>query len=435
MAFTNIMRNKILILIFFSFLIIGPVFASDEIDQQQMSSAITTATYTGTYSQTFIPDYDNFKKFYFGASCSVGNYGALVISWELIDDGDITLASGIINSACNSNSNIYFTATTTAVRINAGQTYKMEWTNSGPGQVKYIYAGGGYGDGYATGPGIAGTTYDFFFIEYYDTAYQALSVLWDAEIIVPGPNYVYSGSTQTIVYKYSNYGGLYDEIWFKIYKLSGKNGTPVMSMVSPHMEIASTTVKTIDGMVLDYDPGFYQLYNSYYAGNSGNNFIDSPINFEVLASTTMANASTSLSEMLTQVEETICDDIDTSTTWGQILCALKRSALFVFKPDDASINTFIASYIELKQSFPFNAFFGITDALQSGVSTTTASTTSTLMIPFIDDDGDFNSISVVGSTTLSNLIGVENNNIFRNSIVYFAWIVAGFIIYFTVRRI
>jgi hypothetical protein len=78
-------------------------------------------------------------------------------------------------------------------------------------------------------------------------------------------------------------------------------------------------------------------------------------------------------------------------------------------------------------------FFGITDALQSGISTSTSATA--FSIPFIDKNKNFTTVAVMSSTTLSSVIGQSNNNIFRNTLIYLGWIICAFVIYFTVRKI
>jgi hypothetical protein len=133
--------------------------------------------------------------------------------------------------------------------------------------------------------------------------------------------------------------------------------------------------------------------------------------------------------------DNICNDIATSTIMGEINCALRQSLYWAFYPGNGSLESLDNSYTSLKDSFPFNAFFGLTDALTDGISSSTPNSTGTLQMPFINTSGHYVMITVLNASSTPNLIGQTNTTLFRNSIAWFLWLATAFLIFLTFKRI
>lgn len=141
-----------------------------------------------------------------------------------------------------------------------------------------------------------------------------------------------------------------------------------------------------------------------------------------------------------------CDGFDTSgsvLSMGQMQCAFAKGfhviGYVMFVPHCSSINTFKDNYSIFKRGFPFNAFFDITDTIDSAIASSSESATTSIGIPFINpsstSSNKFYIIPVVSSSSLSNAIGSDNRNTFRLTIGFIMWILAAVTVYFTVRKV
>jgi hypothetical protein len=136
----------------------------------------------------------------------------------------------------------------------------------------------------------------------------------------------------------------------------------------------------------------------------------------------------------------ICDDIATSS--GTLLddlrynteCGFKKFVYWAFTPTKAAQDGLIISYTNIKKLFPFNVYFNLTNTVTNSISTSTA-TTGTFDIPFINKTGDFYMLPVLSSSSLPNLIGGTNANLFRNSISWIIWILVAFLIFIIFKKI
>jgi hypothetical protein len=178
----------------------------------------------------------------------------------------------------------------------------------------------------------------------------------------------------------------------------------------------------------NYSTGFTSYWD--YIANSWD--------FVVGTSTKQINPIQDINE---ELYSTMCDNIATSTLtewhlWGDIECGLKKVFAWAFYADQDSMDLVKEHYEELKGVFPFNAFFDLTDIITDVATSTATSTAGTISIPFISStSSQYIMLPVISSSSLSNLIGVENNNLFRNSLGYFMWLVAGFMVFITVKYI
>ena len=135
-----------------------------------------------------------------------------------------------------------------------------------------------------------------------------------------------------------------------------------------------------------------------------------------------------------------CDHLESTSS---ISCSLAKGfhviGYYSFVPSCSSQNAFKDSYAIFKRAFPFNAFFDITDTIDTAIASSTASPTTTFGLPFINShstsSNKFYIIPVVSSSSLSNAIGSDNANTFHLTLGFIIWILTALTVYFTVRKI
>jgi hypothetical protein len=133
--------------------------------------------------------------------------------------------------------------------------------------------------------------------------------------------------------------------------------------------------------------------------------------------------------------ETVCDGIATSTIMGGIECGFKRVIYWAFYPSNNALLSLQSSITNLKASFPFSAFFDLTDTIDTAIATSTTNMAGTIDMPFINGSGDYIMLPVMASSSLSNLIGSTNATLFRNSLTWFLWACAGVLVFLTFKKL
>lgn len=137
----------------------------------------------------------------------------------------------------------------------------------------------------------------------------------------------------------------------------------------------------------------------------------------------------------------ICDDVATSSGefWDDfrfgIECGFRKIVYWVIYPSDKSVNNLSKGYANLKKQFPFSAYFGITDTINESIASTTVNSNGTFNIPFINATGSYYMLPVLSSTSMPNLIGESNTNLFRYSITWFMWLCSAVLIFITIKKI
>ena len=139
----------------------------------------------------------------------------------------------------------------------------------------------------------------------------------------------------------------------------------------------------------------------------------------------------------------LCTGIDTSGLMGQIQCGAKfgitESAYFLFNPSCSSLNYIENGFGMLKKGFPFNAYFDLTDSINTAITTSQTATTTAIGIPFINinstSTNKFVILPLISSSSVSNAIGSDNKNLFRTSLGYLIWILTAAIVFFIITKI
>lgn len=134
-------------------------------------------------------------------------------------------------------------------------------------------------------------------------------------------------------------------------------------------------------------------------------------------------------------EEDICQNIATSTYIGQIECSLKKTGYWLFYPSKNSVDSIKNNFNDLKNSFPFNAFFDLTDIMESSIASTTTDMSGSFDVPMITATGTYYMLPVLSSSSVPNLIGQTNTNLIRNTISWIMWCMTAYIIFMTFKKI
>jgi len=141
------------------------------------------------------------------------------------------------------------------------------------------------------------------------------------------------------------------------------------------------------------------------------------------------------------VLEHICDDVATSSgstfddfRYG-IECGARKLMYWVIYPSDTVTAKLQTAYDELKATFPFSAYFGLTDTITESATSTATNMAGTLQIPFINTSGDFIMLDVLTASSMPNMIGQTNATLFRNTLSWLMWIAVAFLIFITFKKI
>lgn len=140
----------------------------------------------------------------------------------------------------------------------------------------------------------------------------------------------------------------------------------------------------------------------------------------------------------------VCEGVDTWDLIGQWTCSIRGglgwAGIALFSPSCNSLDWVYDSYNDFKDSFPFNAFFDLTDSIDSAITTAKNSTSTaggSFSIPFIRKtatSSEYYMLPVMSSTTISNTIGVTNYNGFRTTIGYIWWIIVAGIVFLIIWK-
>ena len=238
--------------------------------------------------------------------------------------------------------------------------------------------------------------------------------------------FVSATSTVDFSFSYTKPNGDYNLI---DYYVSGvdTNGDPDGMTYHVITNIGTSTSGTINDQ-LELPDGLYAWFSFFYTQSYPHTMI----------------ATSSLEFFAVKAQEKIidtCGGIQTTTgitdihLFGDLLCGLKMFTIWGFTPSQTSLNSIGNSFDDIKATFPFTAFFQLTDAVIAGVGTSTPNMAGTLSIPFINHSGDYIMLPVLASSSLPNLIGQTNATLFRNSLKWILWALAAFMVFITFKKI
>jgi hypothetical protein len=445
---------KIFIAVGFSFLFGGLALACDVIAINTETCNFSGASsLTNANGQTFTATHNNISGMWFHVTqedttfefyiCkgtpSIGDFNT---SYNCTASGNTLIYhSSAVNGSNTGQSFLYFTP----VALTIGDAYYFSVkTLTGANTLGYTQSTC-YSGGYSfTQAGSGYPTDDFMFKTYYDDNYNPAPT-FQINFIKPAldGSSIYYTMPDYINFSYENPLNWYPTIKFMVRRqaTTGNTAWPdfIPASIFTTSKLASTTVITASS-TFQLPDGIYDI-RADFAGRT-------PEWIEVATTTFMIATGGDYGgySFSTTTPGTCFDNIPlwsvedlcgTATT--TIRCMIKESfsslGQTLFSPSCDAIANFKTSYSLFKQSFPFNAFFELTGTITSVASSTTATTSGTLKIPFINTGGDYYMLDAVSSSTLSNWIGASNYNLFRTTIGYFFWLVAVAIVFFTIKFI
>jgi hypothetical protein len=426
------MKNNIKILYGLYFIILVFIFnvkighATELIDLQTGSSISSNSDYL--FYQGFTPNVNNLTKILlacYAPSTTAGIYDVKIYKGTINTGSYIAMASTTVQN-CNTSHTITVNFSPT-VELYENELYYLTLSERNGGTfdtnlTNYSVAIGG--EFYYASPTLtidADKTIGAF-KTYYDSTYQ-----WRTQVNAYSPSDGTVYATSTV-----NFTGTW---WISNSDLANNINTLVIQADNNDNNtfelIDVFSVYTNSGSFSRYKPlidGDYTWYG-YFMGDNGEQIGTSTFNtFEVMVMSTNAT-STCLFDL------TECNDTDPLDFYNSIICGLKKFSTWAICPPQWSINSLSNSYNDLKRSFPFNAFFDLTDTVSNAIATTTTNMNGTFSIPFATATGTFYMLPVISSSSMPSAIGQSNTTMIRNTITYIFWALAGFIIFITIKKI
>lgn len=419
----DIIKNKTIVIIaaalLFSFVSIAQ--ASEVVDRtlsQCSSSAISSSAVLG---QIFTPTASNFSSIYVSA---IDTHGATSTIDFYLCEGTPNAATFTSSYNCGASGN-HFVASS-SISINKNGSQKFSFSNpvaisSGVqhytsfkitnGNNTTIYTCASYqGQGV-----ISGTTLSDWssFSNYSATNYNNEYIAFEE----PANGARFStGSTVGLIISYFNFNDDYNAAELDL--LNKEKGT--LTKFNYGL-IQSTSTEYLVPSLSGLSDANYRatvfMYNTY----DGSTSTAATLNF-VMGDYTIYDAAIPPDKCQEQI---LCEGVATSTFYGGVECGTKKVVCWAFTPDKEIIDELSLSFDELKKSFPFSLFFGVTDAITSASNATTT-TSGYIEVPMIRKtatSSELYTIHAVTSSTMPTLIGGDNYNLFRNTISYIIWIV------------
>ena len=135
-----------------------------------------------------------------------------------------------------------------------------------------------------------------------------------------------------------------------------------------------------------------------------------------------------------------CATTPSSSASEIIDCFFQRVGEKLFCPSNEYVAEIYQSRDILKQSFPFSAFFSLSDDIKTalGTATGTMSMNDTIGVPMIRKTAtgtQFYILPVISSTSMSKMTGQANATMIRTTLGYFIWIITGALMLMWVRTI
>lgn len=458
-----------ILFIIFSSLFFGHfVFASDvvDLDQSVVSNYLYLSDSWQYGGQNYTPGHNNISAIYFYQPASPPANATTSIAICKGVEHFTSLADLAANGlTCNTTGSTFvysqmnmassttkgFFKFTNPIPVNVGESYYFVFHPSYENNLVGSYrASGGSGGLFRIDPPTSST---LSYKVYYSDTYTPPPT-YQLNLIHPTLNEIFYSQPASYVFSYENPIDFYEVIKFRVKrKAGGTFGSGyahewtdyVLSSVYITNSVASTTLTTASS-TFQIPDGVYDLRVDFERWNKFLNW------YGIATSTFSVNtggdyggytfgtsSDNTLFVLPTITEENLCSGIATTTTFGAIECGFKKALVGViswaFVPSFDTLQNFKISYELWKGCFPFNTYFQLTDTITNAASSTASSTSGTIKIPFINTGGDYYMLDAISSSTLSNWIGATNYNLFRTTIGYFFWLIAGAIVFFTIKFI
>lgn len=123
--------------------------------------------------------------------------------------------------------------------------------------------------------------------------------------------------------------------------------------------------------------------------------------------------------------ESACNCASSSNIFFEGIC---NGFCFLFYPTDYGLETFQTNYADLQNSFPFNTYFQITNAISAASTGMGANATNTIAMPMVRNvagHAEYYMQPVLSSSSMPNAIGGNAANIVRNTLSILIWLITG----------
>lgn len=436
----------ILLALFFSFFIGSSVIAADvvSIDNSSQTNLMNTNSNQVEQGQSFIAANNNISAF----SVQSGDTGYTMPQYFTIalreDTASSTLiASRVISGVTFNPNTTYGFSFDQPIPTTIGNSYIFTFTSQSNNALQnFTFKASSPGDGtYANGDQVVCTPgnnpvcahysgRDLWFKIYYDNTYAPPTSGWNIIAGYPLTGMTFASSTINFIVDYTVPAGDTGHVFVWTNPIGG-GGIQLHDLG----DTASTSGEIIKpATFVDGQYNWYaQLVDAYTANTMATSTLE---NFTI----NLFSGVNFLSPCADYFSGDICAGIATSSSitdlhlFGDMECGFKKAGLWAFCPSQSSVQGIYLAYQDFKTVFPFNAFFGVTDAISSAIATTTP-TDSSFSIPFPTATGTISMLPIISTSSIPNLIGADNNSLFRLTIGWIFWILAAILIFLQLKSI
>jgi len=171
---------------------------------------------------------------------------------------------------------------------------------------------------------------------------------------------------------------------------------------------------------------------AWITGGTAEPFIQSfTANFYAASSTLGCFASDKMQEQDFCSDASLgCGDFEVSgSVWSELFCGLKQLGCWLVQPASSSLDYIGARYNTLKGKFPFSVYYDLTDSVQAGFASSSASRAGNFSLPmYSKTSSSFYMIKVLDASSTEKAIGKNNADTFRFTQTCIIWGIVAIII-------
>jgi len=106
-----------------------------------------------------------------------------------------------------------------------------------------------------------------------------------------------------------------------------------------------------------------------------------------------------------------------------VMCGTRLVLCWAFAPTPSALDFINSNFTDIKNVVPFAYYYNLSDSILAGFATSSfANASSTIGLPMYNGNTkEYYIVPVINSSSISNLIGATNAQIFRDTISYFIW--------------
>lgn len=436
-------HSKLFPFLFFAFFLFAqPTFASEQVDINQITSGGVSA-FSYHWGQSFKPTKNNITAVEFACYNAVNQVYTINVC-----KGVASSTNFASTSDCKALGNTLVVATTSTINCGggAGGVFKVPigtkytevgadyyWTiNSATVQFKIGFAGG-TSDTYPNGTALPTTQWasynDLFFKTYYESSYDP------AYVVLTSPSQgqrftsgvvLFEGSIFNPQFAYTNL----------IIEILNKETWTSLEDINGDIHLSTSSPFSLQVPYTQFTEGNYRAIAYLINQNTGVRSTSTRVDYMLGINTVFSGTSDAQYQTGSALTEAqLCQGIATSTFFGGIECGFKKVIAFAITPNDSTLNNLKNSYINFKNTFPFTAYYQLTDTINGAIASTTLSRNGTFDVPMINKQGHIGTIPILSSNSMPNAIGQTNTTLIRNTITWFMWLAVAFLVFLQFKKL